>query len=86
MRRGRAARAQLHDAVAPEAVLDVLDAEQELFSAQVNLVSAQRDRAVSVYNLLLSIGELTLPTLGVTTEMYDDREHLKDVKWQLIGF
>jgi len=67
-------------------VLDVLDAEQELYSANVSLVRAQRDRYVALFNLMLVLGELTPSTLALNVESYNPEEHYDDVKWQLIGF
>jgi outer membrane protein len=66
-------------------VLDVLDAEQELFSARTNLVRAQRDRIVAVYKLLNTLGRLTPENLHVGTS-YDPNLNYDDVKWQIIGF
>jgi outer membrane protein len=66
-------------------VLDVLDAEQELFSARTNLVRAQRDRIVAVYKLLNTLGRLTPENLHVGTS-YDPKLNYDDVKWQIIGF
>lgn len=67
-------------------VLDVLDAEQELFNARTNLVQAQRNRVVAAYNLLLTLGKLTPNYLQLPVEQYDAREHYDDIKWQPIGF
>jgi outer membrane protein len=67
-------------------VLDVLDAEQELFVAKTNLVQAQRDRVVAAYNLLLTLGKLTPANLQLAVQQYDPQEHYDDVKWQFIGF
>ncbi len=67
-------------------VLDVLDAEQELFTARTNLVQAQRNRVVAAYNLLLTLGKLTPNYLHLPVEQYDAREHYDDIKWQPVGF
>lgn len=67
-------------------VLDVLDAEQELFVSRSNLVRAQRDRIVSVYNLLSSLGQLTPENLQIGIASYDPNVNYDDVKWQMIGF
>ncbi len=67
-------------------VLDVLDAEQELFISRVNLVRAQRNRAVSIYNLLLVMGDLTADNLELGVDSYNVQEHYDDVRWQSIGF
>ncbi len=67
-------------------VLDVLDAEQELFVAKVNLVRAEHTRVVAVYNLLATMGQLTVANLGIETEIYNPEEHYDDVKYQFVGF
>ncbi|WP_230577220.1 TolC family outer membrane protein [Ehrlichia chaffeensis] len=41
-------------------VLDVLDAEQELLKAKVNLVNVQSNVVISIYNLLALIGQLNI--------------------------
>ena len=51
--------------VGARTTLDVLDAEQELLNARGDLVSAQRDRYVAGFNLLFSIGKLTVDHLGL---------------------
>jgi len=67
-------------------VLDVLDAEQELFSARTALVQAQRDRVVATYNVLLTLGRMTPSYLQLPVAQYDAREHYDDTKWLPIGF
>jgi outer membrane protein len=67
-------------------VLDVLDAEQELFTAKVNLVRAQRDRIVNFYTLLSSVGKLTIADLNIKTPLHDPEEHYDDVKYKMVGF
>ncbi len=67
-------------------VLDVLDAEQELFSTRVSLVRAQRDRIVAIYNLLLVLGELTAENLALNVDFYNPEADYDDVKWQFIGW
>lgn len=66
-------------------VLDVLDAEQELFVARTNLVRAQRDRIVSVYQLALVLGEMTPTALELAVETYDPNAHYEDTKYKFIG-
>lgn len=67
-------------------ILDVLNAEQELFSARVSLVRAQRTRLVAIYNLLNVIGDMTLTRLNIDAAHFDPTKHYDSVKWQLIGF
>lgn len=67
-------------------VLDVLDAEQELFNAKTNLVRAQRDRIVAVYNLLATLGRLTPENLEIGIASYDPKENYNAVEWLPAGF
>jgi TolC family type I secretion outer membrane protein len=67
-------------------VLDVLDAEQELFDAQVNYVTSQRNYVVAAYQVLTVAGLLTAQGLALNTESFDAEETLSDVEFQFIGF
>ena len=60
--------------------LDVLDAEQELLTAQANRVQAQNNRFVAVYSLLSAMGLLTVEhlKLGITT--YDPAAYYNAVR------
>lgn len=51
------ARQQLREA-GKETVLNVLDAESEVFNAQINFTAASYDERLAVYQLLLSMGRL----------------------------
>lgn len=48
--------------------LDVLDAEQDLLDARVNLIRAERDQYVAAYALLASIGRLSPELLAMKAE------------------
>ena len=69
--------------VGARTVLDVLDAEQELLNAQVNLVAAQRDVVIAAYGTLSSVGRLTAADLGLPVEIYDPAANYDAVadKW-----
>ena len=67
-------------------VLDVLDAEQELFTARTNLVRAQRNRIVAAYSLANTLGQMTPAALALNVENYDPTLHAAEVKWKPIGF
>ena len=69
--------------VGARTVLDVLDAEQELLNAQVNLVRAQRDEFVAANQLLVSVGRLTARHLGLPMDYYDEVEHYKKVLYKV---
>lgn len=66
--------------------LDILDAEQELFSARVALVRSQRDAIVSLYNMLAVGGLLTPHYLGLEVEPYDNEKYLKEHMFDFVGF
>jgi outer membrane protein TolC len=64
-------------------VLDVLDAQQEVLQAEVNLVVARRDHLVAAYQTLAAIGKLTALDLQLDVELYDPDRHYREVrdKW-----
>ena len=66
-------------------LLDVLNAEQELFRAQVNLEVAKRDSFVAGLQVLVSIGRLTARDLNLDVEYYDESAYYRDVKGKLGG-
>lgn len=63
--------------------LDILDAEQEVFAARVNLLSAERDAVISSFWVKSTVGELTAAALGLPVEHYDADLHYRKVsdKW-----
>jgi len=72
--------------VGARTVLDVLDAEQELFNAKVNLVRAQRDAAVATFELARVLGTMTAQALNLPVTLYDPSEHYQEVRDKWIGF
>jgi len=72
-------------AVGSRTVLDVLDAEQELLDAKVNLVGAERDEMVAVFTLMSALGELTAARLALPVEGYDDTGHYDAVRSKWFG-
>jgi TolC family type I secretion outer membrane protein len=62
-------------------VLDVLDAEQELFDARVNLVRAERDEFVAAYQVYQSMGRLTAVNLKLPVRKYDPTVYYRSVKY-----
>jgi len=93
----RAARAQVQAAevalagvreeakVGQRTTLDVLNAQQALLNARVQLVTAQHDSVVNSYSLLSAIGRLSIATLGLAVPEYDPRVHFDQVKNKLWG-
>ena len=72
--------------VGARTILDVLDAEQELFEAKVNLVRVQRDEAVAVFTLIGVTGNMTAVTLNLPVRIYDPGYHYSMVKDKWAGF
>ncbi len=66
--------------VGARTVLDVLDAEQELLEARVNLVSAQRDEKVAAFQLMQAMGRMTAASFGLSVELYDPTEHYRAIR------
>ena len=71
--------------VGQRTTLDVLNAQQALLNARVQLVSAEHDEVVYSYSLLSAVGRLNVPTLGLAVEEYDPRVHFDQVKSKWIG-
>jgi len=65
--------------------LDVLNAQQELVSARVAMVSAQRDRLVNSYSLLASVGRLSPAVLGLNVPSYDPMVHYQQIRDAWVG-
>lgn len=61
--------------------LDVLTAEQELFSAQVELVNAEQSVILNAYQLLATIGRLDAETLGLKVNVYNPSAEYKDMSF-----
>jgi len=69
--------------VGQRTLLDVLNAEQELLNAEVNLVTDQRNVVVASYTVLSTIGRLDAQELNLASLVYDPDAHYHDVrnKW-----
>ncbi len=71
--------------VGQRTTLDVLNAQQTLLNARVQLVTAQHDQVVNSYTLLSAVGRLSIGTLGLAVAEYDPRVHFDQVKNKWIG-
>ena len=72
--------------VGSRTVLDVLNAEQELFTDRVQLVIAQHDVALAEFTLSNQIGRLTAADLRLPVKLYDVDTHYRDVRDKWLGF
>lgn len=71
--------------VGQRTLLDVLNAEQELLNAQVQLVTDERNLVVVGYTLLSAIGRLDANQLGVASQVYDPEAHYHEVRRKWFG-
>jgi outer membrane protein len=72
--------------VGSRTVLDVLDAEQELLNAKVNLVRAQRDEVVAAFQLMAAVGRLDARSLNLMVDFYDPNAHYNEVRDKWFGY
>ncbi|GJE27494.1 Outer membrane efflux protein BepC [Methylobacterium organophilum] len=66
--------------VGQRTTLDVLNAQQELLNARVNLILAQRDRVVNSYDVVQAVGRLTVRFTALPVAAYSAKEHYDQVK------
>lgn len=71
--------------VGQRTLLDVLNAEQELLNAQVQLVTDERNLVVAGYTLLSAVGRLDANQLGVAANVYDPEVHYHEVRRKWFG-
>ena len=71
--------------VGSRTVLDVLDAEQELLNARVQLVQSQRDEVVAAYQLASATGQLTAAKLALPVEIYDPTRNYGETRGRWWG-
>jgi outer membrane protein len=66
-------------------VVETLNAEQELFSAETNLAQAKHDAEVFAFQLRSAIGRLTAKSLALAVDIYDPVKHFKEIDGKWIG-
>jgi len=71
--------------VGSKTVLDVLNQEQTLLSARVNLVSSERNEAVASFTLLSALGQLTANRLGLRVATYDPSANYNQARGKWMG-
>ncbi|MDE2229700.1 MAG: TolC family outer membrane protein [Alphaproteobacteria bacterium] len=67
-------------------LIDVLNAEQELFADRTNLIKAQHDLAVAEFNLADQVGRLTAADLKLAVNLYDVNRYYEAVRSKWLGF
>jgi outer membrane protein len=71
--------------VGARTVLDVLDAEQELFAAEVELARAERERVLADYRQRAAVGRLTARDLSLAVAYHVPDEHYRDARGRWFG-
>ncbi len=71
--------------VGQRTTLDILNAQQALLSARVNLVIAQHDRVVASFAALAAVGRLSVRDLNLSVAEYDPTIHYEQVKDKWFG-
>jgi outer membrane protein len=71
--------------VGSRTTLDVLNAQSDVVSARIALVSAERDQVVYSYQILGSIGKLTARDINLSVEYYDAEENYQAVRGKWFG-
>jgi outer membrane protein len=72
--------------VGQRTILDVLNAEQELLDARVNLITSRRNLVVASYSLLTQVGRLSAGSINLSVQQYDPSVHYNEVKNKFIGW
>jgi len=71
--------------VGQRTTLDVLDAQADVITAQINLVGSERDVVVASYAILSAVGHLTAGRIGLPVAEYHPEEHYNAVRDKWIG-
>ncbi len=71
--------------VGQRTTLDVLEAQADVITAQINLASAQRDVVVASYAIASATGALTAERLGLNVVVHNPDEHFDAVKDKWFG-
>jgi len=72
--------------VGTRTTLDVLNAEQELLNAKINLVRSEHDEAIAHLQVMSAIGSLTAKDLSLPVTLYSPTDNYDDVRGKWIGF
>ena len=71
--------------VGQRTTLDVLNAQADVITAQINLASSERDVVVASYAILSAVGYLSVERLRLKVAIHEPKEHYEAVKDKWIG-
>jgi TolC family type I secretion outer membrane protein len=72
--------------VGTRTTLDVLNAEQELLNAKINLARSEHDEAIANLQVMSAVGSLTARDLRLPVTLYNPSENYDDVRDKWGGF
>ena len=72
--------------VGSKTLLDVLDAEQDLLEEKVEAVKVERDKYITIFNLMAFMGKLSSSELNLDVGVYDLDKNYDAVKNMWLGF
>ena len=72
--------------VGSKILLDVLDAEQDLLEEKVEAVKVERDKYITIFNLMAFMGKLSSSELNLDVGVYDLDKNYDAVKNMWLGF
>lgn len=81
-----------YDSIAEEAkagrrtIIDMLNAEQDLFIARGNLVRARHDQLAAAYGVRSALGQMTAHALDLPVSLYDSGRYYRDADGRWIGW
>ncbi len=73
-------------AVGTSSVIDLLNTEQTLLTARVNVTKSQHDEKVSTFALMAAVGDLTAQTLKLPVHYYDYEANYRKVRDRWYGY
>lgn len=71
--------------VGQRTTLDVLNAQNEVTSAQISLTQAERDAVVASYSVMAASGRLSVAKLGLQVASYNPEHHYTAVRDKWFG-
>ena len=72
--------------VGSKILLDVLDAEQDLLEEKVEAIKVERDKYITIFNLMAFMGKLSSSELNLDVGVYDLDKNYDAVKNMWLGF
>jgi len=72
--------------VGTRTTLDVLNAQQELLDAKINLARSEHDKILAMMQIKDAVGDLTADSLELPVETYDPKQHYDDARSTWVGW